>query len=595
VTGVSFLRAAYALTLPLLRNGDGSLSLRERCSAGRLPSLLSRRERKGPAPKAWEGEGLRGWRLLALLLTALFFAPPALADVVSPRAEAVAVTIYRDRAMTTQQLAELDEGDTHGLALVSETRTIDVPAGRSRVKFEGVADGIIPESATVSGLPGSLVERNFDFDLLGPGSILQRFVGQSVRVVRTNPRTGRATNETATLRSGPDGVVLDFNGRIEALRCSGAPEKLVFDHAPDDLADRPTLSVIVNAPAPGRYTVHVTYLTVRLDWAADYIARISPDGTTLALTGWITLANRSGMSFVDAPTAVVAGRLERVEVELPEISTPQLNLQCWPMGTTHGGWYRQSVPAPPPPPPAPMALGGYMDKAATTVSEMVVVTAQRRAVESQLGDYKQYTLAEPTTVAARQTKQVMFLTQPAVKFETLYRHTVDDNGTPEADDEWETSAAQIILRFDNKLAQGLGRGLPAGNVQLRLTQAATGREQFAGEYPLERDVPVGEPFELFPGDASDIQVGHRVTDVHTSVRGHLTHYRIKFEVHVTSAKAVPATVEIRHTRGGNPGFRITAESAPHGLKAGDPLWRLSMPSGADRTLTYTVEYDETDD
>ena len=531
----------------------------------------------------WVGRGFGP----ALALLPVLIAAPAFADVTSPRADAVAVTIYRDGPASTENLRNLDADDTQGLAMVVEQRTVDVPAGRSRIRFQGVADGIIPESAAVEGLPGAVIERNFDYDLLGPGSILKRFVGQGVRVVRTDRKTGKTTQESAILRSGPDGVVLDIAGRIEALHCSGGPEKLVFDQVPADLADRPTLSAVVNVPAAGRYTVRVSYLTVRLDWSADYIARIDPDGRAMALSGWITLANRSSMSFVGAPTAVVAGNLSRVEVVLPDVSTPDVALNCWPMGNSHHprGAFPMSLPVPAPPPMA-MARGMLNAPEQDRVEELIV-TAEKRVAESRLGDYHLYTLAEPTTVAARQTKQIQFLEQPAVKFEEVYVHPVevDDTVGPAT-----PSPTQIVLRFENKPDHGLGRGLPAGTVQVRMA-GPDGREGYAGSYPLERDVPVGEPFEVKCGDADDVVVTQRVVSAQPSRRAGHDHIRLDIEVVIANAEGRPVLVEIRHPRNGAGGFRVTAESAGHGLKAGDPNWRFPMAANSEHTLTYSVEFD----
>ena len=513
-------------------------------------------------------------------------AAPALADVTSPRADAVAVTVYRDGPASTENLRNLNADDTQGLAMVVEQRTVDVPAGRSRIRFQGVADGIIPESAAVEGLPGAVIERNFDYDLLGPGAILKRFVGQGVRIVRTDAKTGKTTQETAILRSGPDGVVLDIAGRIEALHCSGGPEKLVFDQVPADLADRPTLSAVVDVPAAGRYTVRVSYLTVRLDWSADYIARIGPDGRAMALSGWITLANRSSMSFANAPTAVVAGNLSRVEVVLPEVATPDVALNCWPMGNSHHlrGAYPMSLPVPAPP---PMAMARGFNGPEQDKVEELIVTAEKRVAESRLGDYHLYTLAEPTTVAARQTKQIQFLEQPAVRFEEVYVHPVQFSDTigPAT-----PSPTQIVLRFENKPDHGLGRGLPAGTVQIRMA-GPEGREAYAGSYPLERDVPVGEPFEVKCGDADDVVVTQRVVSAQPSRRAGHDHIRLQIEVVIANAEGRAAMVEIRHPRNEAGGFRVTAESAGHGLKAGDPNWRIPMAASSEHTLTYSVEYD----
>ncbi len=505
--------------------------------------------------------------------------PAVAADVVSPRADAVAVTIYRDRPMTTAALAALGDNDAHGLALVVETRTVEVPAGRSRVRFEGVADAIVPQSAGVEGLPAAIIERDFDYDLLTPANLVGRSVGQSVTLVRTNRRTGKESRERATVRAAPNGVALDVGGRIEALGCGGDSERLVYDQAPPGLAAKPILSLAVNAPTAGRYTVRLSYLTVRMDWSADYVARLSADGRSLALTGWITLANRTATAFAEAPTEVVAGHLARVPVDLPRPDTPSLQTECWPGQTTHGGW---PVPPPSPPPPAPMMAVAMA--APPMVMRSMTVAARKIAIESQLGDYKLYTLAEPTTVAARQTKQVLFLDQPSVAFDKVYAHTIEDyDGRRTAPT---PVAADIVLRFDNTLAKGLGRPLPEGRIQLRQPQAiAGGKDLLLGASRVTRGTPVGEPFEIALGRATDVTVRPTLVRVVTLPDKSIER---RFEVAIVNARSSAVTVEIRHARDGAEGFRVTAETDPHGLKAGDPVWRLTIPAKATHDLGYSV-------
>jgi hypothetical protein len=210
--------------------------------------------------------------------------------------------------------------------------------------------------------------------------------------------------------------------------------------------------------------------------------------------------------------------------------------------------------------------------------------AAPRVVESQLGDYKLYTLAEPTTVAARQTKQVMFLSQPAVRFETVYRHDVFDAAAAYAA---RPVATSVILRLENTRAGGLGRPLPAGQVDVRRRfPEAGGRELLIGDYQLARDVPVGEPLELPVGAASDVTVASAVTAVTPVGQGRVRH---TLEIHAANAKPYTVVLEIRHQRLGAPGFRVVTESLPHGLKSGDPLWRLNVPAGGETRLTYAVE------
>jgi len=519
--------------------------------------------------------------LVFLLL--LLFAAPALADVVSEKPDAVAVTVYRDTPATARQLRDRGEGDTSGLAMVSETRTVDLPAGRSRIRFEGVADMIIPASAAVEGLPGGQVERDFDYDLLDPASLIEKSVGGAVMLRRTNPRTGQVTEEAATLRSGPDGVVAQTATGVEALGCGAGPQGLVFTHLPEGLADRPTLSVVADAPRPGRYTLTLSYLSVAIDWSADYVARIAPDGRTLDLTGWLTLSNRSGMSFAHAPTSVVAGRLARLPPDLPDISPKTVAAECWPMGVT-SDWVRrpqldgvmadEPVEAPPPPPPPMMAMTG------------MAAMVRHRVTQTTLGDYKLYSLDEPTTLAARETKQIRFLHQPAVAFETLYVWRVENvaPGEPSA-----PVAASAVLSFTNRTADGLGAPLPAGLVSIRQPQdAAGGRELFVGEESL-RDVPLNEPFELPAGEASDVTVSQRVTAdaTHASAAGRRERVALAFAL--TNAKSAPVTFELRQPQLHQPGAAIVAESTPHVLKNGDDVWRVTLPADGAMTVSYAYE------
>ena len=511
---------------------------------------------------------MRGLALLALIAAG----SAAAGDVTSLGPEAVGLTLYHDGVTRAADLRRMSPDDNMGLAMIVERRTVDLPAGRSRVRFQGVAEGIIPASAAVDGLPGAVVERNFDYDLLTPASLLGHAVGEPVHVVRTDARTGRETTLPAVIQSGPDGLLLDYGGRVEAPRCGGEAERIVFDHAPAGLTDRPTLSVVADAPRAGRHEVVLRYLATRMAWSADYVARVAPGGGTLTLTGWITLANPSSTAFEAATTSVIAGRLARVPVDRPTAKSPTLEAGCWGGQTTHSDWAERMLkgnPAPPPPPPmaAPMVA-----------MRSVVVTAQKRVIESQLGDYKLYTLTEPTTVAARQTKQVLLFEQPEVRFDTVYAYDswVDEPTGQEA--------ARVVLRFKNTVAQGLGRAIPAGWIALR-RPGPDGHDLFAGERELPSDISVGEPFEIDAGAAQDVTVTHTVTESGDTSR----QSRRAFAITATNAKATPVTVEIRQRRGFD-GFKVTTESRPHDLKSGDPVWRLTVPPGAESALTYAIEF-----
>jgi hypothetical protein len=532
---------------------------------------------------------MRAAGLIAALLGAAATAwagASAAADIVSPRPSALAVTIYRDEAIANPAAAEWAGS---GLGMISETRIVDLPAGDSRVVFQGVADGTLPQTAMLRDLPGQIVEQNFDFDLLSPGSLIGRSVDQRVQVVRTNPRSGRQTAEDAVLRSGPDGAVLDFGDRTEALHCGGPPERLVFAQIPPGLTGRAALSTHVRVQQAGRYRLTLAYLTVGLAWNAAYVARVAPDGHHLDLSGWVTLANHDGASFTNATTSVVAGRLARQAVALAQRIVSHRAPGCWPMGNSHHpqgdrlylaeaeemmlardeakgmvmsyAMAPMAIPAPAPPPPPPMAR------------------------QSDLGDYKLYTLDGPTTVAGRQTKQVLFLHQPDVAFDTVYVARLSSQyANPLAIPSHPT---EITLRLDNKPAKGLGRALPAGAVLLR--QAQGGRDQVVGQ-PALRDVPVGEPFELVAGQASDVQARWSITEVKRFSRAGRNGAAVSVTATLTNAGAGPVTAEVRDQVAGRRNYAVAAESQPHDTKAGDPVWRLDLPANGEASVTYTAEF-----
>lgn len=504
-----------------------------------------------------------------LLALGLAWAGPASGASVSEAPDRVSVTIYRAGPANTAALR--DARPDEGLALVTETRTIDLPAGRSVVTFRGVADRIVPQTAAVEGMAAELLERNTDYDLLSPASLLAKSVGRTVRLVRTDRASGKVVETAAVVRAAPSGVVLETEHGIEALGCANLPERIVVDGLPRGLAERATLSMAVEAKSAGPRKVRLSYLTTGLSWSADYVATLSDDGRSLDLHGWITLANMSETRFGDAPTQVVAGDLSRDDDTRPiEPSRNVVSKACWAEP-------RPPQPAPPMPMPAPMALGRMADSG---IEEIVVSAARVR--ESDLGDYKLYTLPEPTTVAARQIKQVAFLSQPKAAVRRLYefKTTISDIGEDQDD------SPRVVLRLDNKREAGLGRPLPAGVVAV-MEKGPDGRLVLAGEHQLDDDVPVGLTRDLTIGQAMDVSV--RPTLLSETERGERTRYEI--EVEAVNAKDQAILLEYRHQPQGV-GFKVKGGRRPSETKAGAPLWALSMPARSRQVFRYVVEEDD---
>jgi hypothetical protein len=310
---------------------------------------------------------------------------------------------------------------------------------------------MVPQTAAVEGLPGAVAERNQDYDLLSPGALIEASLGETVQLVRTNRKTGAVTSRPAVVRAGASGPVLEVDGHIEGLGCSGEPERLVFDRLPAKLTATPTFSVLADVPKAGRYAVRLSYLATGLAWTASYVATLAPDGRSLDLIGWVTLANQTSASFVRAPTEVVAGRVLHDEDETAptQAEATPLTTNCWPI--LHR---RPEIIL-----TANRRVADVQGVPVGALNEIQeIVTTGSYARQSELGDYKLYTLPEPTTVAARQVKQVLFLNQRRVPFERIYTFRYEDDGFGDEDE----APVNVTLRMKNETAAGSGLGDGAG-------------------------------------------------------------------------------------------------------------------------------------
>jgi hypothetical protein len=205
----------------------------------------------------------------------------------------------------------------NGQALVQDVRQVNLPAGKSRQEFPDVSAQIRSETVTLGGEGFGIVEQNFDYDLLSPSALMEKAVGQTVTLLRTNPATGAETRERATVLAVNGGVVLRIGERIEVLRDDGLPVRVIFDAIPPGLRARPTLSVTVDAAKAGPRPLSLSYLTPGLGWKADYVALFDEKAGKIDVQGWITLTNSTGTTFSNARALLVAGSVGRARIAAP--------------------------------------------------------------------------------------------------------------------------------------------------------------------------------------------------------------------------------------------------------------------------------------
>lgn len=431
------------------------------------------------------------------------------------------------------------------LALVKDQRKIKLNTGVQSLALREVSAQIRPETALLRSLNGTftVLEQNFDFDLLTPQKLLEKFAGKSVGIIKTNPATGVESKEHAQVLATNNGVVLKIDDRIE----TGIPGRIVYDNVPANLRDRPTLVVQLNNKTASEQNVELSYLTGGLGWKADYVAELNAGDDKLDLSGWVTLNNTSGTTYRNARLQLVAGDVNRVYEQHPMAMKSTVRMEVMDMAAS-----------------APMA-------------------------EESLLEYHLYTLDRPTTIAENQSKQVSLLSSIGVpvRKELLlrganyyYQSSYGDLG--------QKMKVGVFVEFDNKESARLGMPLPKGIMRVYKKDSA-GNAQFVGEDRIDH-TPKNETVRLKLGEAFDVTADKKQTDfkkLPKPAKGSSAS-ESAYEIVLKNAKKERVTVIVQEPIPGD--WQIIDASHP-GKKAtsNTAVWKIDVPAEGKTTLTYRVQ------
>ena len=438
----------------------------------------------------------------------------------------VAVTIYNNN-----------------LALIKDTRRVKLGRDFNKLAWHGVSAQMRPETAQLRNLTSPdgfrLQEQNFDFDLLTPEKLLEKYLGKEVMVIRTHPTTGAESRETATVLATNSGAVLKFADRIE----TGIPGRLAFASVPDNLRDTPTLVVSLLNPAAGEQNLELSYLTRGLSWRADYVAELNARDDRVDINGWVTLTNQSGAMYPNAKLQLVAGDVNL----LPE---PQV------------------------------VLSRALEMASKSAD-----MAQMK--EESLFEYHLYSLQRTTTLAENQTKQVALMSAPNVPvtkeflLEGASHYYSGQYG--EIDQKIKVG---VFVEFQNK-GEGLGIPLPKGVIRV-YKKDEQGNAQFVGEDQIDH-TPRNETIRMKLGEAFDLTADKRQTDFQklAGTGRYNSVFETAYQIVVKNAKKDAVTVTVREPMPGD--WTMVSESLPH-IKAASGVaeWAVKVPAESKTTLTYRV-------
>lgn len=439
----------------------------------------------------------------------------------------VAVTIYNEN-----------------LALVKDQRKVNIQSGLSSLAFRDVSAKMRPETALLRSLNASeslsVLEQNFDFDLLTPQKLLEKYVGHSVKIIRSNSVTGQETTETAQVLSANNGVVLKIGDRIE----TGISGRLIYGDVPSNLRDRPTLVMLLENTGAQQQDVELSYLTGGLAWQADYVLELNAKDDHLNISGWVTLTNTSGASYKNARLQLVAGDINQVR--------PQMKGRA------------------------------QMDAMLATP----LASARKEMTQENLFEYHLYSLNRPTTLSENQTKQVALLSASGVpvRKEFLLRGS-DYYYQSSYGNIGQKIKIGVYLEFDNKESAKLGMPLPKGVVRVYKKDGA-GNGQFIGEDTVDH-TPKNETVRLKLGDAFDVTADKKQTDFKKIGGSGAYNYRFEsaYEVVIKNAKSEAVTVTVQEPMPGD--WQVLSESQPHTKGASNTaVWKVRVPAEGISKLEY---------
>lgn len=430
------------------------------------------------------------------------------------------------------------------LALVRDVRQVRLQSGVFPLRFEGVASSINPTTVHFRSLTAparlSVVEQNYEYDLLDPQKLLQKYVGREVTLVRPETSAGSTRwVETKALLLANNGSPVWKIGN-EIVTGMGA-DSYRFPDLPDNLYSQPTLVWTLDNRGADSQRVEASYLASSMNWNADYVLTVARDEKSADLDGWVTLVNNSGVAYNNAKLQLVAGQIHRTDLPVN---------------------------------------GRVFAKALAAVAD----EAKQQFAQEAFSEYHLYTLGRRTSIQNNESKQISLLGATSIPVDKYF--LVEGQSyyfrNPQGLGNAVPQPVQVYYRFKNEDKTGLGMPLPAGT--LRVYQSdSQGGTQFIGEDNISH-TPKDESVRIHVGDAFDIICERKQMD-YKKLAPNL--YEMEYQIALRNHKAGPITVEVREPVGGD--WEVTNSNyKPEKLDSTTIGFSVPVDKDGSATLDYRV-------
>lgn len=422
----------------------------------------------------------------------------------------------------------------NNFGVIKERRAMTFDKGLNTIKFTDVASSIDPTSVSFECLssPGkiSILEQNYEYDLVGTSSLLQRYIDKPVSIsVKGSGADPGKTVEGVLLAARDNNLIIKNDKDLIEIISNDSIENISLRHLPDDLVTRPTLVWMTQSEISGNENCQVTYTTNDISWKADYSAILNAEESAFDFSGWVTIDNRSGATYKDAKIKLIAGDVRRIE-------EPQ---------------------------PMKDRMFKYEMAAAAPAFE-----------EKPFMEYHLYTLGRTSTINNNQTKQIEFIT-PAQNVAATKIYLYERQKNP--------NKMQVKFEFENKKEFGLGIALPKGKVRV-FKKDTDGSLEFVGEDLIDH-TPRNEKLSLCIGDAFDIAVEYKLIDSRVERRSRWE----KHSIELRNRKDSEVTVFVDEKFPTWVNWKIDESSHPYEKKdAATARFTVEIPADTVVTLEYSA-------
>ncbi len=431
------------------------------------------------------------------------------------------------------------------LALIREVRRVEL-LDDVRISFEGISPKILPATAVLKGEGLDVIEQNYEFDLLSPQALLQKYVGSEVTIVRKNEITGEEYNVKAVILSTVNGVVLQVEDHIE----TDIDGRILYPAIPETLRDKPTLTMLLEGDGKNLKEVELAYLTEGLSWKADYVAELNETEDRLDLQGWVTVINNSGTAYRDAELQLIAGEVHRAE--------PQMEM---------------------------------MSFAAADMAQPRRADNKKEMRRESMFEYHLYTIERPTSLLANQSKQISLLQENdgVVAKEMVLKSPGQNYYWSKIGQIEKDVGVEIFLQIKNDAESNFGSPKPAGTVRV-YTQDSSGFSQFIGEDSIDH-TPENELIEIQLGRSFDVTADRIQTDF-AIIKGESDQGRVfesGYEITLRNGKNEPVVVNVKENLPGD--WKILEETLAHQKENATTVsWKVKVDAEDSNILRYRVRY-----